>query len=261
MMATSKWRRLLVGIGLALGMLLVTSVAAARGTVRLRSTSIDESNGTWKLKFTIDYGGRPPSAYIPMIFSFKPTMLYERSLTDQSPKTPVERRVPLQNQPAINLPMDVSFGDTSSGKIWRKTKFTIRLTRARDFQAGEYKLKVKLTRGGTVGRPVTIRLRGKNKPVDRRAMVFHDNRPKGKKKPKPAAAASEKKGKVASEDMGPDMSDIPDDVDNAEPSQKPPSVEGKPGGGCAMAGNASGGDGLWGLWLLVAGLALRRRDS
>ena len=96
MMATSKWRRLLVGIGLALGMLLVTSVAAARGTVRLRSTSIDESNGTWKLKFTIDYGGRPPSAYIPMIFSFKPTMLYERSLTDQSPKTPVERRVPLR---------------------------------------------------------------------------------------------------------------------------------------------------------------------
>src|SRR5262245_61212802 len=80
----------------------VPSHAFALGTVTLDSRELDESDGRWKLVFKINYGSTPHIAHIPMIFSFTPTVLYERSLTDQSPEKPVLTRIPLQNQIAIN---------------------------------------------------------------------------------------------------------------------------------------------------------------
>lgn len=231
-------------------LLLPSSDAEARGTVRMSRSTVKESGRAWRLKFTVDYGSKPPSAYVPVIFSFKPTVLYERSLTDDSPKTPITRRMPLQNQTPLNLPMDMSFGDAASGKIWRKTKFSIKLTRAHDFQAGEYRLTVKLARGGTLGRPQVVRLEGKNKVVDRRAMMFHDNsakaKPKKKAKPKPEAKHEDQDGE------SPDLSDIPDIPDGQDqPVEKPEAIQKKPGGGCSLGSAQQGGSHLP-AWLLLA---------
>ena len=248
-----------LGLLMAASLLLMAAPAFARGSVKLKTSRIKENKKAWKLKFTINYGSKPALAFVPMIFSFKRTVLFERALTDASPKTPIERLVLLHNQTPVNLPMDVSFGDTASGNIFKITKFSMKLTRARDFEAGEYALTVRLASGGTIGRKVCFTLNGKNKPIDRRAMVFHDNSAKSKKKKKAPVdeGAGDSNKRKAAEDMGPDLSDIPDDpVDGDGTDEAPPPVDPKQGG-CGVGG-AGAPTPAW-LGLLALGFVLARR--
>ena len=83
------------------------------GTLKVEQTKVKEEDGRWKLKVTIDLGKVPDIAYQPMIFSFTPTMLYERSLTDEGGDKPVIIKKPLQNQPAVNESMDVGFSNAT----------------------------------------------------------------------------------------------------------------------------------------------------
>ena len=250
---SNRFRRFLTLL-LALGLGLVVSPAWAGGSIRLNSTNIDEVDGRWKLKVTIDYGSKPHLAHVPMQFSFTPVVLYERSITDDSPKTPRMRKVPLEGQEPINVPMDVGFSD-ASGTIYRITKFSVRLSRAASFEAGEYDLVVRLQSGATLGRRQRIYLTGDNKVIDRRSMDFSAPAPK----PKSAKASQspedslppEPSGPMAAEDVGPDLSDIPDDDGTLE-LDAPPGTRPKQGGcGCRIAGERSLPAG-WPAWASLA---------
>jgi MYXO-CTERM domain-containing protein len=150
--------------------LLLPRDALAIGTVKVEDTSPQEIDGRWKLKFTIDYGSIPHLAHMQMIFSFEQTSVTERSLTDQSPKNPIERRIPMQNQTPTNLDMDVGFSD-ASGKKFKITKFDFVIRRDKGFEAGEYTLTIK-SEGKTVGSPLKLTLKGENPVIDRRAISF-----------------------------------------------------------------------------------------
>ncbi len=95
----------------ALAVLLGVGPALARGSVRLARSTVEEKDGVWKLKFTINYGSMPHLAHVPMIFSFKPTALFERSLTDASPDRPIETRKALRQQFPDFLVPDEVYGD------------------------------------------------------------------------------------------------------------------------------------------------------
>jgi MYXO-CTERM domain-containing protein len=239
----------------ALVALSLSSSALALGTVQVASSTVDEDDGRWKLKFTIDYGKAPDLPTVPTVFEFKQVVLYELSLTDEHPDKPVERRVPIQNATPINLPMDVSFSDVS-GNLHRITKFTMPLTRDADFEAGEYELTVRMSRGGTLGNKMRIILKGKNKVINRKSISFEADAPKPKPKSAPDMG-SEDTGPKAAEDLGPDLSDIPDDPGD-ETTGGPKPVDKKQGGcGCRVAGTPAP---AWG-WasLALAALPLMRR--
>src|SRR5262245_22032588 len=104
-------RILLALITFALVALAFAGSAEARGNVIVRNPVMDEKDGEWKMKLKVDYGSTPHIPHIPMVFTFKPVAIYERQLTDDSPDKPVERRVSLQGQTDINVPMDVGFAD------------------------------------------------------------------------------------------------------------------------------------------------------
>jgi MYXO-CTERM domain-containing protein len=221
----------------------VSGVAdAAYRSVNVAKRTIQESNGRWKVKFTINWGRKPDRGLIPMQFSFKPKVLYEWSLTDEKPKG-MERRVPLTGQPDINVPVDVSFEDPATGKKFKTTKFSIKLDRRNEFEAGEYELTCRTTDGKKIGRPIRLILKGRNKAVDRRSMVFEAKvKGKGDKKKKdnskPGGGDGNEMGSsdgpMAAEDAGPDLSDIPDEpMDDAPgpPSEKP----GTKASGCSVA--------------------------
>jgi MYXO-CTERM domain-containing protein len=239
-------------------------LAHAVGTVTLVTKEPEEANEKWKLNFTINYGSTPDIAYIPMVFSFTPTMLYERSLTDQSPEKPVIIRKPLQGQVPINLSMDVGFSD-ASGKKFSTTKFDFVIRRDKGFEAGEYDLKItRAEDGAQVGQVIKIKLKGDNPIVDRRAMVFSGGEKKkktddDKKKEGDDAAGSEEK----KTDDGAAASDATA-TGEGTPTEAPPAEAPKQGGcGCRVAGEPSSsapGAALASL-LLGAILAVRRRRA
>jgi len=256
--------------GLALLFALVvmgwTGAALAFGSVRTDKSTYEEDDGVWKVKFTIDYGRKPALPHVPMTFSFKQKMVYKRVLTDDGGDTPQERRERVDNATPINVPMDVGFAD-ASGTRYKVTKFKIKLRRENDFEAGEYELKVKTADGKSVGRPILLRLNGKNKAIDFRSIDFASPKPRPKASDDaspPSTDAGEANDGGAVEDMGPDLSDIPDVADEDLPDvDAPPPVEPKQGGcGCRMAGDErpSAPAGLAGL-LLGAALLLRRRGG
>src|SRR5262245_22962168 len=120
---------------------------------------------------TMNYGGTPPTAHIPMLFSFTPTVLYERTLTDKSPTTPVINKIPLSNQQPINQSMDVGFSDFATGQVFTVTKFDFLIRRDHGFEAGEYTLVIKRTSDGAqMGSQLRVVLQGDNPIVDRRAI-------------------------------------------------------------------------------------------
>jgi MYXO-CTERM domain-containing protein len=245
--------------------LLLSTTASARGSVKLTTKRVKEDKGIWKLKVTLDYGGTPHMGHIPMVFSFKQKTLYERYVDDTTGDDPATRRVPRQNATPIDLPMDVGFADMS-GKIFKITKFKMKLSREHDFEAGEYTLKVRLASGAAVGRPITVTLNGNNKVINRKAIEFKAPEPKkGKSNDKPDQDTPEPRSGAA-EDMGPDLSDIPDisDAEAEEMENKgPDGVEPKQGGcGCETVGTApSAPRAAWPLLMLglVATIARRRR--
>ncbi|AUX44821.1 hypothetical protein SOCE26_062890 [Sorangium cellulosum] len=233
----------LVAAALALlGAWLPASAARAAGTVTIADRSPTEIDGRWKLKMTINYGGTPHLAHIPMLFSFTPTVHYERALTDQSPEKPILNRIPLQNQQSINESMDVGFSD-GSGKIFSITKFDFVLRRDRGFEAGEYELVIKrASDGAQMGQKQKITLQGENEVIDRRAIVFSGE--KKKKKDEKADAAGDEKSDAAGGEKGSEpgtepVESAPSDETSpgdAPPDEAPPPVEPKQGGcGCRLS--------------------------
>ena len=83
-------------------------------------------------------------------------------------------RQALQNQTPTVESQDVDFADPS-GKIFKGTRFDFGITRARGFEAGEYKLQLRMSDGTDVGTPVNLILKGDNPVVDRRSIAFNAN--------------------------------------------------------------------------------------
>jgi MYXO-CTERM domain-containing protein len=243
-----------------LAALFVVTPALAAGTVTLASREPTEVDGKWKLNMTIDYGSIPPIPHIPMIFSFTPTVLYERTLTDKSPDKPVLTRMPLQNQQGINESMDVGFAD-ASGKVFKVTKFDFVIRRDHGFEAGEYDLKIKRQDDGAqMGQTIKLILKGDNPVVDRRAITFAGEKPKKKadadkpkeEKKEEAAPAEEKKEEPKPEEASADPN-----------APAPPAVPPKQGGcGCKVVGEEGTNPlGVGVALALAAVVVIRRRRS
>ena len=245
--------RLIFAALIALSATLAPRPARAAGSVQVASLSPQENDGKWKLQMTINYGGVPHIGHVPMLFIFTPTVLYERTLTDQSPERPIINKLPLQNQQAINESMDVGFAD-ASGKVYATTKFDFVIRRDRGFEAGEYKLEIKRTGDGVrMGNVMTLKLLGDNPVVDRRAIVFA-----GDKKKKPAADATKKEGDAAdkgekkegeaTETAAPaegSAGEEPAPAEATETADGPPPVEPKQGGcGCRVGSDGESAAGL-----------------
>jgi hypothetical protein len=204
-----------------------------------------------------------------MIFSFTPTMLYERALTDQSGDKPVLNRIPLANQQGIHESMDVGFMDAGTGKIYPETKFDFVIRRDRGFEAGEYTLVIKTSDGVTMGQPQRLRLQGDNPIVDRRAIVFSGEKKKTEKKEESGDAKEEGEGEEKEEAKSeePELEKVgdPSGESSETPTEAPPEVAPKQGGcGCRLAGSDSeqgtlGAIGTAGLWIAPFALALLRR--
>jgi MYXO-CTERM domain-containing protein len=237
--------------------LFVPSHAFATGTVTLVNKEPEEVDERWKLNFSINYGSKPHIAYIPMIFSFTPTMIYERSLTDQSPEKPVITRLPLQNQVSINESMDVGFSN-AKGEIFTTTKFDFVLKRAKGFEAGEYDLKITRAEDGAVmGQVIKLKLKGENTIVDRRAIVFAGDKKKKKPEEKKDEPADEKKdGEGETSSSASDTSGASSET----PTEAPPATPPKQGGcGCRVADADADSSSTFAVLLLGAAVAWRRR--
>jgi hypothetical protein len=249
---------LLAAIILA-GVSLVPHRAYAGGTVSVTNLSPTESNGRWKFVMSINYGSTPHIGHVPMIFTFTPTVLYERALTDQSGDRPILNRIPLQNQQTINESMDVAFSN-AEGKIFATTKFDFSLSRDRGFEAGEYKLEIKREDDGArMGNVMTIKLIGDNPIVDRRAITFAGEKKKEKKADDAAKTDGEKKADAPAEPAAEPAAE-PGAATDAEGASAPPPVPPKQGGcGCRVIASSSD-DGLQALAALAlgAGIVMRR---
>jgi MYXO-CTERM domain-containing protein len=245
---------------------LAPRAAHAAGTVQVANLSPQENDGKWKLQMTLNYGGVPHIGHIPMLFIFTPTMLYERSLTDQSPERPIITRMPLQNQQSINESMDVGFAD-ASGKVFAITKFDFVIRRDRGFEAGEYKLEIKRAGDGVrVGNVMTLKLQGDNPIVDRRAIVFAGE--KKKKKPAEEGDGAKKEGEPAEKKEG-EPAEAPSEGatgDSAEATgeptegvEQPPPVEPKQGGcGCRVGADPNEGAAAFAALAVGAAVLARR---
>ena len=145
--------------------------AHAAGTFKLKSQEANEVSGAWHLYVTIELPKAPLTAHQSMKFLFTKTVAYERSLIDGHAE-PVQNRQALENQTPTIESLDVDFADPS-GKIFKGTRFDFGLTRARGYEAGEYKVEVRTSDGTTIGQTAHLVLKGDNPVVDRRAMAFN----------------------------------------------------------------------------------------
>lgn len=244
-------------ISLAFVLFVPTHALAASPTVALVNSEPEESDERWKLNFKIDYGSKPHIAYIPMIFSFTPTMIYERSLTDQSPEKPVITRLPLQNQISINESMDVGFSN-AKGEIFKGTTFDFVLKRSKGFEAGEYDLKItRAEDGAAMGKVLKLKLKGENPIVDRRAIVFAGDKKKKKPDEKKDEKADEKKeGENETSSAASDTSSASSET----PTEAPPATPPKQGGcGCRVADESVGSSSALAALLVGAAVTWRRR--
>jgi len=247
---TQLSRRALLGAVIALATLLLSSTALAFGSVQLKNTSPEEVDGRWMLEMDINYGSTPGMGHIPFDFVFTLQTYYELSITDTD-KEPVVRPKPMQNQTPQRESVDIDFADAKN-KIWPRTKFKIAIKRDRGFEAGEYTLQIKRADDGAIlGQPIHLKLNGKNKLVDRRAVVFAAPEKKHKDKDAGAAdpdgAAPENKDEPApakTEDTAPT-----DETAKGPPSEPPPKSHGC---GCRLSDTPSAPAGA----LALVGLAL-----
>lgn len=247
--------RLFAAVLLAALVIAAPSLARAAGSVTVTDTRPKEDDGRWKIKMTMNYGSTPPTAHVPMMFSFTPTVLYERALTDQSPKTPIINKIPLSNQQSINESMDVGFSD-ASGKMFNITKFDFVIRRDHGFEAGEYSLKItRQSDGAQMGPVIKLVLQGDNPIVDRRAIVFTGEKKKEKKADAPAEGDKKEEAPAEAPAETPDPA-----AQTGTPVEAPPAEAPKQGGcGCRVAENGSPG-GLSVLALVgLAALGYRRR--
>ena len=171
MSATKTRRALLVLLAVIATFLAFPRAALAGGTFRLKSSEATEVSGAWHLYVTIELTKAPPIAHQSMKFLFTKTVVYERTLVDGK-NDPVLNRTALKDQTPTVESLDVDFADPS-GKIFKGTRFDFGLTRARGYEAGEYKVEVRTSDGTTVGTPANLILKGDNPVVDRRAIAFN----------------------------------------------------------------------------------------
>lgn len=231
---------------LAASLLFAPRSAHALGTAKVEATKVKEEDGKWKLKVTIDLGKVPDIAYVPMVFSFTPTMLYERSLTDESPTKPVIIKKPLQNQPSINESMDVGFSN-GTGESFKLTKFNFLVRRDRGIEAGEYTLEIRrVSDNASIGSKIKLVLEGDNPVIDRRAISFVGETGKKKKEDKPAAdkpagdGAGDKPAAPTSKEESDKALGIEAEPPPPESGAGPDPVPPKQGGcGCELSGERS----------------------
>lgn len=249
----SKKAHWLVAIQIALLTLCMAAPAFAGGRVVWKKTTIEENEKreSWHLEMELHMNRAPDVAYVPMKFEFVLQAVYERSLVDGR-EEPVETTQQLSNQQPLIESSDVGFLDAGSGQIMSRTKFSFKVTRAHDFQAGEYKVTIRDTRDSSVvGTPTLLKFKGKNPVVDRRSIVFTGTSKKKKeeKKAEPAPA-EDTEDDFSDEDMPPP----------AEEGDTPPPVEERPGGGCStLPGHTPASSGAALGLLLIAGVWSARR--
>lgn len=258
----AAWLRALFVLMSGLFVLSSVGPAHAAGTVKWKSTTIEErtKNESWNLEMEIHLARTPDIAHQAMKFEFTQISEYERSLVDGR-EDPQERTVPLTNQEALIESVTVGFMDPGSGQVQKRTRFSFKVTRAHGYKAGQWKVKIKSTdTGQQVGSEVTLTLKGENPVVDRRSISF-EGKPKAKKEEKKEAEES------PSEDPSPSADSAADEEGEdfgagQDEGQTPPSVDERPGGGCHHTPWEV--ESPWTAWLLMAafgGLAWSRRKS
>ena len=145
--------------------------ALAAGSFKLKTQTVSEVSGAWHLFVTIELPRPPATAHVPIKFLFTKTTVFERALVDGHPD-PVINRTALMNQTPSVESLDVDFAD-GSGKVFKGTRFDFGLTRARGYEAGEYKVQVRTSDGTDIGGNQTLTLNGDNPVVDRRSITFN----------------------------------------------------------------------------------------
>jgi MYXO-CTERM domain-containing protein len=232
--------------------------AAAADRIVWKKTTVNENLESWRLDMEFHFSSAPDIAHVPIQFEFQQTIYYENTLEDGMDK-PRQTATPVEfKQPLIET-QDVGFLDPGSGKTMARTKFTFKLTRARGFEAGEYKVTVKNKRtGNKLGTPTTLILKGENEVVDRRAIVVEEK--KKKKEDKPKDAQDEYK---ASEDPNSEeyWSGASAPEEKEEDLPPPAHMQERPGAcGCRTVGSTSNsGLGLLLLGAFASSALLRRR--
>jgi hypothetical protein len=239
---------------------------AHAGNVTFTKSEIQESNGGWHLMMTIDYGGKPNTAHVPMRFTFTPIGILENYLDDAHGDKPQKRKIALVGQVPINESVDVDFAD-SRGKLFNKTRFDFTITRAHGFSAGDYTVAVHRPDGGAVGGNHTLILLGDNPVIDRRTISFVGNIKK--EKPAPTASAAPAAAASGEAPAGADPAATAAEAPAAEaPAADPAAAEKVPpssrGCGCRIESHAERGiswslAGVAGLAALAFWRLLRRR--
>jgi hypothetical protein len=158
---------------------LAVTADAATGTFVIKTKSVNEAGGAWRIFTKIELPKAPLTAHQSMRFNFKKTMVYERSLVDGKSE-PVINRQALTGEMPQTESLDVNFGD-ATGKIFKGTNFDFALTRTRGYEAGEYEVELRTADNVIIGSKQNIVLNGDNPVVDRRAMAFNAKDSKVKK--------------------------------------------------------------------------------
>jgi MYXO-CTERM domain-containing protein len=238
--------------------------AYAVGSFKLKSNEIQEGGASgWHLFVTIELPRPPLTAHQTMKFQFTKTAVYERALIDGH-NDPVLNKQALSNQQPSYESLDVDFADPS-GKIFKATRFDFYLTRARDFEAGEYKVELRTADGTTVGAAQNLILKGDNPVVDRRAIAFNAEKKPIKKIEGNDAGANQAKNDepVAAANMGGEVAAsgsakpfIPKEAYEKTPEEE---IKSRPKGcGCDIPGETDG-HALLPLAAIGLGLIVHRR--
>lgn len=239
--------------------LLLASPALAMGRIQWKSRTIKESNEAWTVEVSVFLNSPPHTSLVPMRFKFTPVSYFERALIDG--KTEPQRRVvPLMNKQPMVESVDVGFMDSSTGKVEPRTRFSFRVTRAHGYEAGEYEVEVRDARSDQlIGSKQRITFEGDNPVIDRRAMVFSDEKKPKKKEPEPEVETR------SATEYSPDdpayWEGGPSEPEPKEEDRPPPASMREGGCGCRTVGSAAGSQPLTllGLSVLALGLLYRRR--
>jgi hypothetical protein len=264
-------RRLAVVFAAALTFVLALAVsgsALAAGSAKLKSNTVDEVGGAWRIHMTLELPKAPSIAHVPMRFVFNKTMVYERAQVDGS-KDPVMNRVALKNQPPSTESMDVSFTN-AMGKIWKGTSFDFSLPRDRGYEAGEYQLQVRTADGTEIGSAIHLTLKGDNPVVDRRSITFEAKK-KGIEKVKdgtedenkPKNEGDDTKFAMQSQEVAPSGTPPPFISKEGYEKTNEETLKERPKGcGCEIPGGLGGaGVGAPSAIAVALGLLFRRRRS
>lgn len=258
--------KLLLSYLTLLTLLLFSASALAAGRVEWKTRDIKERDSkSWRIELTIYLPRAPDTAYVPMKFEFQPTAYYERAMTDGDKL--VERTVPLTNQQSLIETVDVGFLDPGTAKIQSRTKFSFKVTRAHDYNAGEYRVTIYDVRNNQkIGTPTNIKLSGENEVIDRRSITFSGPDKKKKKKDDDEKAEGDEdksdEAKSDSDDMdGEDTNQMDLQGMDDDELENDGEIKEKPGGcGCRVAGHPGSPHAAWAVLLLGVAFWRRRRS-